>query len=323
MSDEQPSKGRMTARSSVARVGRRISLLTLTQVLAVAEHLNFRHAAEALGMSQSSLSTRIRNLEEEIGVLVFERRHRGVRLTEAGRAFVAEIASGLGQIDHAVTVAKTFAEGRSGRLRIGLHGVPATGFVGTLLGNYGRNRLGIELVVTEGQIEDAVPAVIGDHVDIALVVGEPRAPQCHSRLLWSEPLVLTLGQNHRLAARDEIHWRNLDGETFLIRHGGAGPLVRDHAVRRMGEHGITLHFRRVDVERDTLMQMVSRGEGVTFSGTSLKAVASEGLIWRPIADDDEPVRLHALWSPQNRSKTLRDLLAMAGKTRAGYRSAPR
>ncbi|RDD70287.1 LysR family transcriptional regulator [Paracoccus versutus] len=93
----------MTARSSVARVGRRISLLSLTQVLAVAEHLNFRHAAEALGMSQSSLSTQIRNLEEEIGIIVFERRHRGVRLTEAGRAFVAEIAAGLGQIDHAVT----------------------------------------------------------------------------------------------------------------------------------------------------------------------------------------------------------------------------
>lgn len=278
MSRDESSDQRMTARSSVARVGRRISLLSLTQVLAVAEHLNFRHAAEALGMSQSSLSTRIRNLEEEIGIIVFERRHRGVRLTEAGRAFVAEIAAGLGQIDHAVT---------------------------------------------EGPAEEAVPAVIGDHVDIALVVGDPRAPQCHSRLLWSEPLVLMLGESHRLAGRDEIFWRDLDGETFLIRHGGAGPLVRDHAVRRMAEHGITLHFRRVDVERDTLMQMVAHGEGVTFSGTSLKASVSEGLIWRRIADDDEPVRLYALWSPQNRSKTLRDLLALAGKTRARYRPEDR
>lgn len=296
-------------------------MLTLTQVLAVAEHLNFRHAAEALNTSQSSLSVRIRNLEEEIGILVFERRHRGVRLTEAGRVFVAEIAAALGQIDHAVTVAKTYAEGKTGRLRVGLHGVPATGFVGALLRDYGRNRLQVELVVTEGPIEEAVPAVIGDHIDIALVISDPDARQCHSRLLWSEPMVLTLGESHRLAKTDRILWRDLDGETFLIRRGGAGPMVRDHAMRRIEEHGIALQFRRVDVERDTLMQMVARGEGVTFSGTSMKAAVMPDLIYRRIEDDDEPVRLYALWSPQNRGKTLRDLLVLAGKTRARCRSA--
>jgi DNA-binding MarR family transcriptional regulator len=61
--------------------------------LAVAERLNFRHAANALGVTQSSVSARIKALEETVGVLLFERRHRGVRLTDAGRRFVAEVSA--------------------------------------------------------------------------------------------------------------------------------------------------------------------------------------------------------------------------------------
>lgn len=59
----------------------RIPMAALIQTLAVAEYLNFHHAAKALGISQSSVSARIRALEEELGILLFERNTRGVRLT--------------------------------------------------------------------------------------------------------------------------------------------------------------------------------------------------------------------------------------------------
>jgi DNA-binding transcriptional LysR family regulator len=91
--------------SSPGVAGGRIPLISLVQALAVAEHLNFRHAASALGVSQSSVSTRIKLLEEDLGILLFERRHRGVRLTEAGRAFVTEVSTGIGHLDHAIKTA--------------------------------------------------------------------------------------------------------------------------------------------------------------------------------------------------------------------------
>lgn len=65
----------------------RIPLVALIQTLSVAEYLNFRHAAHALSVSRSSVSTRIKTLEEDLGGVLFERRHRGVRLTDAGRSF--------------------------------------------------------------------------------------------------------------------------------------------------------------------------------------------------------------------------------------------
>ena len=102
-------------------LGSRIPLASLIQTLAVAEYLNFRHAANALGVAQSSVSARVKALEEDLGIVLFERHARGVRLTEAGRHFVERIAAGIDQLDHAVKTAGMAAAGESGRLRIGIH----------------------------------------------------------------------------------------------------------------------------------------------------------------------------------------------------------
>lgn len=95
--------------------------MTLVHTLAVAEYLNFRHAANALGVAQSSVSARVKALEEDLGILLFERHARGVRLTEAGRHFVERIAAGVDLLDHAIKTAGMAAAGESGRLRIGIH----------------------------------------------------------------------------------------------------------------------------------------------------------------------------------------------------------
>lgn len=71
----------------------RIPLISLVQFIAVAEHLNFRHAAKALGISQSSVSARVKALEDNLGVLLFERHARGVRLTDAGRHFMERVTA--------------------------------------------------------------------------------------------------------------------------------------------------------------------------------------------------------------------------------------
>ncbi|MFM2495492.1 LysR family transcriptional regulator, partial [Salmonella enterica subsp. enterica serovar Kentucky] len=71
----------------------RIPLISLVQFIAVAEHLNFRHAAKALGISQSSVSARVKALEDNLGVLLFERHARGVRLTDGHCCKVSDEAA--------------------------------------------------------------------------------------------------------------------------------------------------------------------------------------------------------------------------------------
>ncbi|WP_212541952.1 LysR family transcriptional regulator [Sphingopyxis indica] len=96
-------------------------MVALVQTLAVAEYLSFHRAALALGTSQSSVSARIKALEADLGVILFDRNTRGVRLTEAGRRFVDQVHDAMGILDRAIKTAGMQAHGEEGELRIGVH----------------------------------------------------------------------------------------------------------------------------------------------------------------------------------------------------------
>ncbi|PZO63916.1 MAG: LysR family transcriptional regulator [Paracoccus denitrificans] len=291
----------------------RIPLVALKQAVAVAEYLNFRHAANRLGVSQSSVSTRIKALEDDLGILLFERRHRGVRLTEAGRIFVAEIAAGIEHLDHAIMTAGAISSGTVGRLNIGLHSSITAKFLADLRRKYREKYPDIELVITEGRSADTIRQVREGALDIAFVMGAADAPDCHSRLVWSEPFVIALPTHNPSATAESLSWLDLASETFFVRQGGAGPQMLSHITRRIAERDRTPSIRRCDVGRDTLMHMVADGEGITLTTEAATHVPFPGVAFRMIADETEQARFSAVWSPHNRSQALKNLLDLAAE----------
>jgi len=292
-------------------LGSRIPMASLIQTLAVAEYLNFRHAANALGVAQSSVSARVKALEEDLGILLFERHARGVRLTEAGRHFVERIAAGVDQLDHAVKTAGMAAAGKWGRLRIGIHALIPGSFLADLIVQYREDHPGIEVEMIEGTARDAVMQLRADRLDVAIVAGKPELPDCHSRRIWTEPLVAVLPEGHRLARQSAITWADLAGETFLVRYGGTGPQVHDHIVLRHAGRWPAPSILRFDVERGTMLSMVGQGFGITIVGAATALLPTTGIVFLPFADEPEPVAFTAVWSPFNRSAALRNLLTLA------------
>ena len=289
----------------------RIPLVALIQTLSVAEYLNFRHAANALGVSQSSVSTRIKTLEEDLGVVLFERRHRGVRLTDAGRNFITEVAAGIGHLDLAIKTAGSVVNGAVGHLSIGLVSSIGSGFLADLRRRYRDEHPEIELDIFEGRSDETIRQVREAKLDIAFVVGAVDAPDCHSRQLWSEALMVALPQCHPLACAERLVWRDLAAETFLVRQSGAGPQVLDHIVRRLVEREKSPRIRRCGVGRDTLMHMVADGEGITLTSEAAAHVPFPGVHFRTIADEPDRARFSAVWSPHNRDPVLRHMLDLA------------
>ena len=292
-------------------LGGRIPMVTLIQTLAVAEHLNFSHAASALGTSQSSVSARVKALENELGILLFERNTRGVRLTEAGRLFVEQIAAGIDQLDRAVKIAGMAATGECGRLRVGVHGLIPGSFLDGLLTRYRAAYPAIAVEMAEGSARDAIMQVRAHRIDVAFLVGMFDLPDCRSRPIWTEPLVIAIPANHRLAGQSGITWCDLADETFLVRHGGTGPQVHDHLVLRFAGRWPPPTIHRIDVERGTLLSMVAQGFGVTVLGAASQMFPTAGVVLVPITDEPEPVTFSAVWSPHNRNALLRNLLALA------------
>lgn len=289
----------------------RIPMVALVQTLAVAEYLSFRHAAHALGVSQSSVSERVKTLEQNLGVILFERNTRGVRLTAAGRLFVEQVTEGVNQLDYAVKMAGMAASGGFGRLRIGVHALIAGSFLTELIERFHRAHPRIEIEVTEGTARDAVMQLRSHRLDIVFLAGTPELPDCHSRQLWTEPLLVALPHEHRLAVQAEVSWDDLAGETFLVRHGGSGPEIHNHIMTRLAGRWPTPSILRFDVERYSLFIMIRQGFGITILGAAALLRPVPGLVFRPIADEPVPVSFSAVWSPSNRSETLRKLLGLA------------
>ncbi|MGH2342847.1 LysR family transcriptional regulator, partial [Segnochrobactraceae bacterium EtOH-i3] len=116
-----------------------------------------------------------RTLEEEHGILLFERNTRGVRLTDAGRLFVEQVAAGVDQLDHAVKTAGMAASGERGRLRIGIHALIPHSFVANLICQYREDHPGTEVEIAEGTARDTVTQPRADRLDVMFVAGTPVA----------------------------------------------------------------------------------------------------------------------------------------------------
>ncbi|WP_448145780.1 LysR substrate-binding domain-containing protein [Labrys miyagiensis] len=296
---------------AISLLGTRIPLVSLTQALAVADHLNFRRAADALGVSQSAVSTRVKLLEHHLGIVLFERRHRGVHLTQAGQSFLSEIAIAIDRLDHAVTTAGMAGHGHNGRLRICLHSALAAGFLAELLQQYHQRYPMVDVEILEDRTRDAMRRVREGDLDVAFVMGKHSIEDCHSRQLWTEPLVVALSSDHPLALHDEVGWSELAGDIFLVRDGGEGPQLHEHIIWRLCERGSNPRIARRDVGRDTLMHMVGAGEGIALASEAMTQVVFPGVIFRPLIDEPRPVVFSAIWSPHNRSRVLHEFLNLA------------
>ena len=294
-------------------LGSRIPLASLIQTLAVAEYLNFRHAANALGVAQSSVSARVKALEEDLGIFLFERHARGVRLTEAGRHFVERVTTGIHHLDHAVSTAGMVARGEQGSLRIGIHALIPGSFLADLLELYREQHPGIEVEIAEGTARDSVMELRAGRLDVSFSAGFPELPDCHARRIWTERLLAALPSRHPLADRAGVTWAELARDTFIVRLGGTGPQVHDHIVMRLAGKSLGPSILRFDVERGTLLSMVAQGYGVTIAGEATRLLHSPSVTFLPIVDEFEPFAFSAVWSPHNRSPALRNLLDLAAE----------
>ena len=109
--------------------GSAMELRHLRYAIAAAEYGSFRRAARALGVPQSSVSRRIRDLEDEIGVSLFVRHHTGVNLTNAGERLLPRLSSALGEIAYATRDAGSAGRGSDGEIYLGISSSLASGFL--------------------------------------------------------------------------------------------------------------------------------------------------------------------------------------------------
>ena len=153
--------------------------------LAVAEELHFTRAAERLHLSQPPLSRHVKELEQELGVILFERTRRNVALTEAGRAYEERVHSIFSQLNQARDEARCIQRGEMGTLTIGFVGALTYEFLPGLLRRYRVHRPGVQLVLRDLVPAEQIEALALGRIDVGFagILPDDCGPEVACRVL--------------------------------------------------------------------------------------------------------------------------------------------
>jgi DNA-binding transcriptional LysR family regulator len=187
----------------------------LQYFVAVAEDLNFTRAAERLHVVQQSLSTAIAQLETLLGVRLFERTTRSVRLTSAGEAWLPHAREALAAIDAAAKAAEDLAAGRSGRLRIGLAATGALTLTPALVRAYRVEHPSVDVTTEHFDFTDPTGGLRQGTTDVAIVRPPFIDDGIDVLVLADEPRYAILPADHRLAARSELRFTDVAFEPWM------------------------------------------------------------------------------------------------------------
>jgi len=286
-------------------------LRALICVLTAADHLSFTAAANVLNIQVSSISRKVRELENLVGVSLFERRTSGVRLTDAGRRFVSEIVPALGQLERAFERAGAAGRAETGRIRIGILTTLAGGFLRDLILNYRSCYPAILLDIHDGGRRDHLRAIKARQLDVAFITGNAPLPDCDVEEFWNERVHVALADHHPLAGRDALDWPQLNKENFIVSSMDPGPEVQDYIVRRAASYSTYPNVSSRHVTVETLMHMVAIGEGITVVSEGWTSMNCPGLALRPLIACEDIVPFSAVWSPANDNPALRRFLSFA------------
>ena len=286
-----------------------IELRHLRYVVAAAERTSFRKAAQALGVQQSAVSRRIRDLEDEIGVALFIRHHGGVHLTQAGQRFLVRARRALIQVGDAAYDAASFGRGEQGMVRIGIFSSLASGFLAELLRVYVTAHPTVHLDFVEHGPGEHIAAIQRHQLDIAFLTGEPNAEGCDRLHLWNERVFIVVPVDHDLTINSELSWKDVNHLNFIVSETDPGPEIYDYLVKHLGDLGHHPSIERYRVGRDNLMQLVALGRGLTVIHEAAGATRFPGVEYRPLSDEILP--FCAIWSPQNDNPAFRRMLSLA------------
>jgi LysR family hydrogen peroxide-inducible transcriptional activator len=239
-----------------------VNLRDLRYLVAVAEHRHFGRAADACFVSQPTLSTQLKKLEEELGVTLIERTHRQVLLTPVGERVVAQAQKVLREANQLSVIAEEYADPLGGDFRLGVIPTVAPYLLPKILGPIRKELPNLKTQLTEGQT-----AVISrmlrdgdlDAVILALPLEEDNMVEVK---LYEEPFYLAVSRNHPKAGRKHVNVDDLDEEQVLLLEDGH--CLRDQALEVCNSHNAVenTNFRATSLE--TLRQMVAADVGITL-----------------------------------------------------------
>jgi DNA-binding transcriptional LysR family regulator len=299
-----------------------MELRHLRYFIAVAEERHVTRAAERLGMQQPPLSQQIRALERELDVQLFRRKPRGVELTDAGCALLADARAILSHVDHAFATTKRTARGEQGRIAVGFtSSAPFHPFVPRIIRRYREAFPLVTLTLEEGGTTELVEQLRNERIDAAFIrTAIANREGLVVDALLQEPMVLALPQAHRLArhasASNALPLKALAGETFVIYRRHSGPGLYDSILSACNAAGFSPRVGQEAPRIVSTLNLVAAGLGISLVPESLQRMRMNGVVFRRIAGAQPQARLYLASRRGETSAAVRRFLELVKRARS-------
>jgi DNA-binding transcriptional LysR family regulator len=284
------------------RYGRGVELRHLRYLVAVAEELNFTKAARRLRVAQPALSRQIRQLEDEIGVRLFERGHRQVSLTAAGRGFLAEAREVIERSAQAVRTARDLSDQTAGRLDIGYVWGLFHSFAPGAVARFRQKYPDVSVNLFDLTATQQASALAEGRLDAGLIgfAHEADAAGLEKRRVGVCRFVAALPAGHRATRRRAVSLASLAQESFFViseeTYPGAAHVARDACVRA----GFRPKILQAAERGHTILGLVAGNCGVALLPEPLRALPHPGVVFRPLTESLAG-ELFVAWNPRRAS----------------------
>ena len=239
-----------------------MNLRDLKYLLALADHKHFGRAAAACFVSQPTLSTQIKKLEDELGVSLVERAPRKVMLTPAGRDAAERARRIVAEVEQMKEGARRSQDPEAGTVRLGLFPTLGPYLLPHVIPRIRERFPNLELLLVEEKSDVLLSRLHEGRLDAALLALPVHDDQLHSEFLFEEPFVLAVPEGHPMAQRDSLSLHELSEQKLLLLEDGH--CLREQALEvcRLSGANEKSEFRATSLE--TLRQMVAANVGMTL-----------------------------------------------------------
>jgi DNA-binding transcriptional LysR family regulator len=291
-------------------------LWQLRYFIAVAEHLHFGRAAEALHISQPPLSRAIQGLEERLGVALLLRSRRRVELTPEGARLLEEAKRMTGQLERVVLELRGMRSGERGRLRIGFVSLADYGVLPALLKAAKAARPGVAFALREMLSPEQARALAMGDLDFGFLL--PPVSESGSLehiVVQRERFVAALPSSHRLARqRGALAVRALVDDPFVMVPREIAPGLYDIVAGLVAKAGFSLNVAQEAIQMQTVVSLVSSGLGVALVPESVANLGRQGVVYRPLADKHPRLDLWLAWRRGPIGAAVRDFAVTARRS---------
>jgi len=285
-----------------------MELRHLKYFVAVAEEMHFGRAAKRLHIAQPPLSQQIMNLEDELGIKLFDRARRTIQMTDAGIYFLKEAQQLLLHVEQAAETARRIYRGQAGRLTVGFVGSVVHTFLPEGLRLFRSRFPDVELVLQELNTAEQITSLHAGRVDVGFHYLDAQDSALASKTLTQAPLMVVLPKKHALAGRKSLNIRELAQEPFIANTRSSEPVVRDAFISLCHSAGFSPRIAQEAGNVQTVLGLVASGLGVCLLPDFIKSIRRPGVRYIPLSGSPPTVKLGVVWRSDNVSTLVKSFV---------------